>query len=84
MRSKNVSIKFTVGFTVALLVLLMLVQGVLGLAFAQRVMSEVEGVSLRDARQQGAIGENMHQMEINRSQILHALQHNPATSYAKM
>jgi methyl-accepting chemotaxis protein len=81
---KDVSIKFTIGLTIALLVLLMLVQGALGLASTQWVMDEVEGVSLRDARQQAAIGEIMLRMETNRSQILQALQHNPATDYVKM
>lgn len=84
MSLKNISIKLPISLAVSSLPLLILVQGALDLAFTQRVKSQVEDVSLRDAQQQAMTGGIMLRMETNRSQILQAFQHNLATGYTKM
>jgi methyl-accepting chemotaxis protein len=69
---------------VALLIGIILAVGALGYHSTQSAVELLEGVALRDARQQGMISNIMLRMETNRSQLLQALQHNPATDYAKL
>ncbi len=81
---KHFSIKHVITCTVAVLCGVTLAVGALGYYATQRAIGLLEGVSLRDAHQQDLIGNLMLRMETNRSQLLQALQHNPATDYAKM
>ena len=78
------SIKYVIMSVVAVLIGVTLAVGALGYTSTQQAVSLLEGVALRDARQQHMIGELMLRMETNRSQLLQALQHNPGTDYAKM
>jgi len=79
---RHLSIKTIVTSAVALLIGIVIAVGALGYTNTQTAVSLLEGVALRDARQQATIGNIMLRMETNRSQLLQALQHNPATEYA--
>jgi methyl-accepting chemotaxis protein len=81
---KHFSIKHVITCTVAVLFGVTLAVGALGYYATQRAIGLLEGMALRDARQQDLIAKLMLRMETNRSQVLQALQHNPATDYAKM
>jgi methyl-accepting chemotaxis protein len=78
------SIKHLIIATVGLLVAIIVAVGVLGLTMTSHAVGLLEGVSLRDARQQAMLGNIMLRAETNRSQILQALQHNPETKYAAL
>ena len=81
---RHISIKTIVMSVVALLIGIILAVGALGYYNTQSAVSLLEGVALRDARQQGMISNILLRMEIDRSQLLQALQHNPDTQYAKL
>jgi hypothetical protein len=81
---RHLSIKHVITLVIAILIGVMLALGTLGYSSTQRVVAMLEGVSLRDARQQHMISDLMLRMETNRSQLLQALQHNPSTDFAKM
>jgi methyl-accepting chemotaxis protein len=81
---RHLSIKHVITSVIAILIGVTLAVGALGYYSTQRIVAMLEGVSLRDARQQHMISDLMLRMETNRSQLLQALQHNPATDFAKM
>ncbi|QJE00199.1 HAMP domain-containing protein [Massilia forsythiae] len=81
---RHFRIKYVITSVVALLIGVVLAVGALGYTTTKHAVSVLEGMSLRDARQQVMINTLMLHMETNRSQLLQALQHNPGTDYAKM
>jgi methyl-accepting chemotaxis protein len=81
---RHLSIKYVITSVIAMLIGITLVVGILGYYSTQQAVALLEGVALRDVRQQNMIGNLMLRMETNRSQLLQLLQHNPATDYAKM
>jgi methyl-accepting chemotaxis protein len=81
---KHISIKNVVIAVIALLIGITLAVGALGYSNTLTAVSLLEGMALRDARQQGMVSNIMLRMETNRSQLLQALQHNPATDYARL
>jgi methyl-accepting chemotaxis protein len=81
---RHLSIKYLIATVTAVLIGVTLAVGILGYYSTQRAVALLEGVSLRDTRQQGMISNLMLRMETNRSQLLQALQHNPGTDYARM
>jgi methyl-accepting chemotaxis protein len=81
---RHLSIKHVITSVIAILIGVTLAVGALGYYNTQRIVAMLEGVSLRDARQQHMISDLMLRMETNRSQLLQALQHNPSTDFAKM
>ncbi|KIF83805.1 methyl-accepting chemotaxis protein [Noviherbaspirillum autotrophicum] len=81
---KNMSIKYVILSAVGVLIAITVAVGALGIYTTSHAVALLEGASLRDARQQAMIGNIMLRMEVNRSQVLQALQHSPATEYAKM
>jgi methyl-accepting chemotaxis protein len=81
---RNTSIKRLITLVIGLLIAITVAVGAVGFYGTKHAVSLLEGVALRDARQQVMIGDIMLRMEINRSQIFQALQHNPASEYAKM
>jgi methyl-accepting chemotaxis protein len=84
MNMRHLSIKYLITSAITLLIIVTFAVGMLGYFTTQHAVALLEGVSLRDARQQAMIANLMLRMETNRSQLLQALQHNPATDYAKM
>ena len=81
---RHLSIKYLIASVAALLIGVTCAVGALGYFSAHHAVGLLEGVSLRDTRQQGLITNLMLRMETNRSQLLQALQHNPGTDFAKM
>ena len=81
---RHLSIKYVITSVVALLIVLMLAVGAMGYFATQQAVDTLETSVLRDARQKSMIGNLMLRMETNRSQLLQALQHDPATDYASM
>jgi methyl-accepting chemotaxis protein len=81
---RHISIKTIVMSVVALLIGIVLAVGALGYYNTHSAVALLEGAALRDTRQQNMITNIMLRMETNRSQLLQALQHNPATEYAKL
>jgi methyl-accepting chemotaxis protein len=81
---RHLSIKYLIASVTALLIGVTFAVGTLGYFSAHHAVDVLEGVSLRDTRQQGLITTVMLRMETNRSQLLQALQHNPGTDFAKM
>jgi methyl-accepting chemotaxis protein len=79
----NISIRRIILLVTGLLVAVTVAVGALGFYTTEHAVALLEGASLRDARQQAAIGNIMLHMEINRSQVFQALQHNPA-GFAKL
>jgi len=80
----HISIKTIILSVVALLIGIILAVGALGYYNTQSAVTLLETAALRDTRQQSMITGIMLRMETNRSQLLQALQHNPATEYAKL
>jgi methyl-accepting chemotaxis protein len=81
---RHLSIKYVITSVVAVLIGVSLMVGALGYYSTQQAVELLEGVALRDVRQQNMISNLMLRMETNRSQLLQLLQHNPTTEYAKM
>jgi methyl-accepting chemotaxis protein len=81
---RHLSIKTLIASVITLLIIVTIAVGALGYQMTQHAVGLLEGVSLRDARQQAMIANLTLRMETNRSQLLQALQHNPTTDYARM
>jgi methyl-accepting chemotaxis protein len=81
---RHLSIKTLIASVITLLIIVTIAVGALGYFTTQHAVELLEGVSLRDARQQAMIANLTLRMETNRSHLLQALQHNPTTDYAKM
>jgi hypothetical protein len=84
MMFKNMQIKTLVITVVTVVACLLAAVGTLGVYSANEAVRLMQTVSLQDAREELAITKIRSLMETNRSQVLQALQHNPATEYAKM
>nr|WP_314543491.1 methyl-accepting chemotaxis protein [uncultured Massilia sp.] len=81
---RHFSIKHLITSVVALLIVVMLAVGTMGYMATQHAVATLEGAVLRDAHQNAMITNLVLRMETNRSQLLQALQHNPATEYASL
>ena len=81
---KNISIKRLIAIVIGALILLTIVVGVLGYRSTQRSVDLLENMALRSANQQLAMSSLQLRMEMNRSHILQALQHNPENKHAAL
>ncbi|MGV8898521.1 MAG: methyl-accepting chemotaxis protein [Burkholderiaceae bacterium] len=81
---KNISIKALIILTVGVLITLLVIVGGLGIYSAEHNVTLVEDVIVQDVKQAVIVEKIEMKMEANRSQILLAIQHNPATEYAKL
>ena len=79
---KNLSIKYVITAVVGVLIAFMVVVGTLGYHSTQRAVELLENVALRSADQQLGLSGLQLRMEMNRSHILQALQHNPENKHA--
>ena len=79
---KNLSIKHVIACVVGALIVLTIIVGALGYHATQRSVQQLETVSLRAAGQQLKMASLQLKIELNRSHILQALQHNPDSKYA--
>ncbi len=80
----NLKIKTLVIGALGLLVALMLLIGGLGIYGANRSVELVKGVTLADQKASSDLHSIRLDMELNRSQILQALQHNPTLTWAQL
>ncbi len=81
---KNLSIKHVIVMVTTSLIAVTLAVGGLGYFSTQRSVELLEDSALRSAKQQLVLASMVYRMETNRSQLLQALQHNPASKYAVM
>jgi len=81
---KNIGIKALIILTVGVLIALLAAIGGFGIYSADRSVTMVQSVVVHDIQQAAAVEGIRLRMETNRSQILLALQHNPALDYSKM
>ena len=79
---KNLSIKHVITCVVGALIVLTVIVGALGYHATGRAVDLLENLALRSANQQTALASLELRMEMNRSHILQALQHNPDSKYA--
>jgi len=80
----NIKIKTLIICALSALMVLMLSVGALGLYGTAHTREMFKEVSLRDAQSENSFAQIKLLMETNRSQILQALQHNPAFDWSKL
>lgn len=81
---KNLSIKRLIAIVIGALILITITVGVLGYRSTQRSVDLLENMALRSANQQLGMSSLQLRMELNRSHILQALQHNPENKHAAL
>jgi methyl-accepting chemotaxis protein len=81
---KNVRIKTLIILALGLLTVLMATVGGLGIYSSNHEASLLQNVSVADANDVANVIQIKYRMEMNRSQILLALQHHPAFEYSKL
>jgi len=81
---KNLSIRHVIACVVGALIVLTMAIGALGYRSTQRAVELLENLALRSSNQQVALASLELRIEMNRSHILQALQHNPASKYAAL
>jgi methyl-accepting chemotaxis protein len=81
---KHFSIRTLMTGTIGILILLVAATGISGLALTRFAVNAVQANSLADLATQATVEKIRLRMESSRSQVLQALQHNPATEYASM
>jgi len=81
---KNLSIKRLIEIVIGALILLTIIVGVLGYRSTQRSVELLEDKALRSSIQQLGMSGLQLRMEMNRSHILQALQHNPENKHAAL
>jgi len=79
---KNLSIKHVIACVVGALIVLTMIVGALGYRTTQRSVDLLENLALRSANQQTAVANLVLRIEMNRSHVLQALQHNPDSKYS--
>ena len=80
----NLRIKHLITAVVGVLILLTIAVGAIGFHTTQRTVDLLENLALRAANQQTAVASIELRMEMNRSHILQALQHNPENRFAAL
>ena len=80
----NLRIKHVITAVIGVLILLTTAVGAIGFHTTQRAVDLLENLALRAANQQTAVASIELRMEMNRSHILQALQHNPENRFAAL
>ncbi|MES2296149.1 MAG: methyl-accepting chemotaxis protein [Pseudomonadota bacterium] len=80
----NIKIKTLIIAALGLSVLMMLLVGALGFFSVKNTAAILQETSLKDMRVSASVERIRFKMEVNRSQILQALQHNPVMEWAKL
>lgn len=81
---RNIKIKTLIISGFGLLTVLLLLIGALGLRSVNSTAGQLQNISLGDVKTVSAVERIRFQMEINRSQILQALQHNPVMEWSNL
>jgi methyl-accepting chemotaxis protein len=80
----KLKIKTLICLALGFLITMMLVVGALGIYSADHTATMLRNKSLKDVQVGASVEKIRFKMEINRSQILQALQHNPGMEWAKL
>jgi methyl-accepting chemotaxis protein len=80
----NIKIKTLIIAALGLSILMMLLVGALGFFSNKNTATILQETSLKDMRVSASVEHIRFKMEVNRSQILQALQHNPVMEWAKL
>lgn len=81
---KNIKIKTLIILVLGFLTLLLLAIGGLGMYSVNHTAHQLQNVSLKDVSAMRAVENIRLKMEVNRSQILQALQHHPELAWSKL
>jgi methyl-accepting chemotaxis protein len=81
---KNMQIKTLIIAVLVFSVAMLLLLGGLGIYGVKNTTALLQNTSMKDLRVNASVEDIRFKMEVNRSQILQALQHNPATEWAKL
>ena len=77
-------IKTLIGLTLGFLITMLLLVGALGIYSANHNATMLQDTSLKDVKVGASVEKIRFKMEVNRSQILQALQHNPTMEWSKL
>lgn len=81
---KNIKIKTLIILVLSFLTMLLVAIGVLGMYSLNNTAHKLQDISLKDISAMRTVENIRFKMEINRSQILQALQHNPEMEWSKL
>jgi methyl-accepting chemotaxis protein/methyl-accepting chemotaxis protein-1 (serine sensor receptor) len=81
---KNIHVKTLITLTLGFLVIVLVGIGSIGLLSVYRTTQALQQTSMEDMRVNAVAERIRFRMEVNRSQILQALQHNPETEWYKL
>ena len=80
----NIKIKTLIILALGFLIGLLLFTGGLGIYSIKDTAGQLQDISLKDVKAQAIVEKMRFKMEINRSQILQTLQHNPTMDWSKL
>ena len=80
----NIKIKTLITLALGFLIGLLLFTGSLGIYSVKDTAGQLQDISLKDIKAQAIVEKIRFKMEINRSQILQTLQHNPTMDWSKL
>lgn len=81
---KKIKIKTLIIFSLAFFIGLLLLSGGLGIYSVKDTAAQLQDISLKDIKAASSVEKIRFKMEVNRSQILQSLQHNPLLEWSKM
>ncbi|WP_078031134.1 methyl-accepting chemotaxis protein [Massilia sp. KIM] len=81
---KDIKVKTLITFTLGLLLMVLVGIGCIGLFSVREATTALKTTSMRDMEVRAGAERIRFKMEVNRSQILQTLQHNPAMEWHKM
>ncbi len=81
---KNIRIKTLIIATLGIFIALLLLVGGMGIYSVKSTAAILQDTSMKDMHVSAAVERIRFRMEVNRSQILQALQHNPVAEWAKL
>jgi methyl-accepting chemotaxis protein len=81
---REIKIKTLIKSAIAFFFMLLLTVGALGIYSVNNTVKDLTDISIKDIDAARAIEKIRFKMEVNRSQILQALQHNPELQWSKM
>jgi len=81
---KNIKIKTLIVVVLGIFIAMLLLIGGMGIYSVKSTAAILEDTSMKDLRVSAEVERIRFKMEVNRSQILQALQHNPVAEWAKL
>lgn len=81
---KNIRIKTLIVLALSILTALLLAIGSMGIYSINNIAEQLRNISLEDVKTVATVETIRYKMEINRSQILQKLRHNPVMDWSKL